>query len=93
MKFEWDPRKASRNFEKHRVSFQEATEAFADANAIDEFDKKHSSDTEHRFALIGLSSRKLLFVNYTMRGEMTVRIISARKANTAQQQLYRNAKD
>ena len=92
MEFEWDPKKAARNFKQHRVSFQEAMEAFSDARAIDEFDEAHSSDQERRFALIGLSSTRLLFVNYTIRDETAVRIISARKANKAQERFYKNAK-
>lgn len=93
MEFEWDPKKALRNFRKHGVSFQEATEAFSDPNAIDEFDKEHSSDKEHRFVLIGSSSRRLLWVGYTVRDEARVRIISARKAGKAAEKLYKNAKD
>jgi|GEM_PF-5883254 len=30
MKFEWDPKKASQNFQKHGVSFQEAATVFQD---------------------------------------------------------------
>lgn len=29
MRFQWDPRKAKLNLRKHRVSFEEATTAFA----------------------------------------------------------------
>ncbi len=30
MRFEWDPKKAKRNLEKHGVSFEEAATAFGD---------------------------------------------------------------
>jgi len=30
MRFEWDPKKAKRNLEKHDVAFEEAATAFAD---------------------------------------------------------------
>jgi len=33
MEFEWDPRKARRNEIKHDVSFDEATEVFADIHS------------------------------------------------------------
>jgi len=63
MRFEWDPDKAVTNLKRHRVSFEEAIEALFDPNAVDDFDPDHSSD-ETRFNLIGLSSRRLLFVVY-----------------------------
>ncbi len=64
MRFEWDPDKAATNLKRHRVSFEEAVEAFFDPTAVDDFDPEHSLE-ETRFNLIGLSSRRLLFVVYT----------------------------
>lgn len=77
---------------KHGVDFEEAEEAFADEYAIDEFDDAHSSDAEHRFSLIGLSSRRLLFVVYTVRQTDVLRLISARKATKKEERLYDHAK-
>jgi uncharacterized DUF497 family protein len=34
MQFEWDPKKASTNFRKHRVSFEEAATALEDDFAL-----------------------------------------------------------
>ena len=93
MEFEWDPKKAAANLKKHGVSFLEAMEAFADESAIDELDPAHSFNQEYRFALIGLSSRRLLFVSFTMPDESTIRLISARKANRAQERFYKHAKN
>jgi len=87
MKFTWDPDKAARNIQRHQVSFEEAMEAFLDWNAIDDYDAEHS-DAEARFNLIGLSSRRLLFVVYTEPEEDTIRIISARRAEGKQQRIY-----
>ena len=92
MEFEWDDAKASENLRKHGVDFREAEEAFEDENAVDEFDDAHSSDEEHRFALIGLSSRRLLFVTYTIRRDTVVRIISARRATPRQERFYNHGK-
>jgi len=64
MNFHWDPDKAAINIERHQVSFEEAIEAFFDPNALDDYDEEHSDD-ETRFNLIGLSSRRLLFIVYT----------------------------
>jgi uncharacterized DUF497 family protein len=87
MRFEWDANKASTNLAKHGVSFREAVEVFYDPNALEDYDVEHSSK-ESRFFIIGLSSRRLLFVVYTEFKEDRVRIISARKANRAEREVY-----
>ncbi len=40
--FEWDFKKAKTNISKHKISFEDATEAFKDKNMISIFDQKHS---------------------------------------------------
>lgn len=90
MKFEWDDGKAQTNLEKHGVSFGEATEVFYDPNALEDYDSEHS-DTEARFFILGLSSRRLLYVVYAERAGDTVRIISARKADKAEGEIYERA--
>ncbi|MDQ3753461.1 MAG: BrnT family toxin [Acidobacteriota bacterium] len=87
MKFEWDDEKAVSNLERHGVSFGEATEVFYDPNALEGYDAFHSTD-EQRFFIIGLSSRRLLFVVYAERTGDVVRIISARKAVQKEQDEY-----
>ncbi len=93
MEFEWDPKKERINIRKHQVTFSEAQEAFYDENAKDEYDDIHSYDEEHRFGLIGFSTRRLLFVTYTVRRKTTIRIISARKADRAQARFYNYGQD
>ena len=87
MRFEWDDEKALANIEKHGVSFGEATEVFYDPNALEDYDVDHSTE-ELRFFIIGLSSRRLLYVIYAERKGDLVRIISARKADRAEQEIY-----
>ncbi|NOT57104.1 MAG: BrnT family toxin [Deltaproteobacteria bacterium] len=87
MRFEWDPEKAVINHERHKVSFEEALEAFFDPRAVDDFDADHS-EKEVRFNLIGLSSRRLLFVVYTQPEEDVIRLISARKAEKKHRRIY-----
>ena len=78
--FEWDSRKADRNFHIHDVSFDEACTAFQDPFSRTIDDPLHS-EKENRFVLIGYSYRnKLLVVVHTDRGDR-IRIISARSAN------------
>ena len=74
MRFEWDDAKAAANLRKHRVSFEEAAEVFNDPNALQDYDPEHSG-AEERFFIIGLSSRRLLYVVYAERAGDVVRII------------------
>ncbi len=90
MRFEWDDQKAIGNLEKHGVSFGEATEVFYDPNALEGYDAGHSAE-EARFFIIGLSSRRLLYVVYAERTNDIVRIISARKADKAERNIYERA--
>ena len=87
MRFEWDAIKASANLAKHGVSFDEAMEVFYDPNALERYDRLHSID-ESRFLIVGLSSRRLLNIAYAEQAEGTVRLISARKANASERELY-----
>ena len=87
MRFEWDDAKAAANLSKHGVSFEEAAEVFYDPNASDDYDREHS-DEEPRFFIIGLSSRRRLYVIYAERQGDAVRIISARRASKLEHKIY-----
>lgn len=93
MEFDSSTAKEKVNIRKHGVTFAEAEEAFDDKYAIDEFDDAHSSNEEHRFSLIGLSSKRLLFVIYTVRQNEVIRLISARKATKSEEKLYSHEKE
>lgn len=89
LRFEWDTRKSSLNRSKHGVTFDEAESVFFDDNALLIDDPDHS-DEENRFVLLGFSFRlRVLLVChcYRRRGDV-IRIISARKADPAERQLY-----
>ncbi|MEW6108756.1 MAG: BrnT family toxin [Nitrospirota bacterium] len=49
--FEWDPNKARKNLEIHRVSFDEASTAFRDTLSLTIYDPLHS-EGEDRLILI-----------------------------------------
>ena len=90
--FEWDPGKAHRNIEKHGVSFDEASTAFADPLSRTIDDPLHSED-EERFVLIGRSHRdRLLVVVHTERGDR-IRIISARIASNRERRQHEEEAD
>jgi uncharacterized DUF497 family protein len=79
VEFEWDPNKATRNLDKHQVSFQEAATVFGDPLSTTFQDPDHSLG-ESRYLMFGLSSRgRLLVIAHAERGGR-IRIISARVA-------------
>jgi uncharacterized protein len=90
--FSWDTRKAIGNFDKHGVSFEEATTIFVDPDGLDWEDDEHSL-IEQRFKRVGWSSAdRILLVVYTLRrsvhGQETIRIISARQASRKERKAY-----
>jgi uncharacterized DUF497 family protein len=85
--FEWDRSKASKNIQKHGVSFEEATTVFGDGQSITISDPLHSID-EERFVIIGLSHRfRILVVVHTERGDK-IRIICARLGTRHERRTY-----
>ena len=87
MKFTWDRRKDRANLEKHGVPFAEAATVFGDPLAASIPDPDHS-ESEERFVTIGHSARnRLIVVCHTEEGD-TVRIISAREANSHERKKY-----
>jgi uncharacterized DUF497 family protein len=89
VEFEWDPTKAEANLRKHRVPLRQAIECFDDNSRLERFDDS-SYYGEERWILIGRSRSTVLFVVYTPRDEK-IRLISARKADRYEQQLYWNS--
>lgn len=90
--FEWDIKKAHNNWNKHRVTFEEATTIFKDSKALSIFDPDHS-ETEDRWVTMGISEKgRLLIVIHTFQKEtndaVTIRIISCRKATKQETQTY-----
>ena len=86
MKFEWDEEKNKANQKKHRVSFEEAAEIFC--YPIYEIVDTRFEYGEVRFIGIGRNSQMILLtVVYTER-EAIIRIISARRVNNKEKQLY-----
>ena len=87
LEFEWDPRKAIANSQRHKVTFQEAASVFADTLAVTYHDPDHSLE-EERYITIGMSSAgRLLLVPHAERGDH-IRIISARVATRVERIHY-----
>lgn len=90
LRFEWDEIKAGTNFDKHGVTFEEASTVFYDEAAIIISDPDHSEE-EDRFLILGLSERvRALVVCHCYReNEAVIRIISARKATKTESSHYK----
>jgi len=85
--YEWDPKKAKANLQRHRVSFEEAATIFLDPLAVTYPDPDHSGE-ELREIPIGRSARhRVLFLSHTLRGGRT-RLISGRKATKRERKQY-----
>ncbi len=94
--FEWDPDKANRNVEKHRLTFERAATVFRDPLSLSRFDTDHSDD-EDRWVTLGLDQAGVpIVVCHTFLGQgavtARVRLISARKATKKEIAQYRRQK-
>jgi uncharacterized DUF497 family protein len=90
--FEWDIRKARSNFRKHKISFERAATIFRDPNLLSIPDGEHSGSEERWFTMGLDESGILLVISHTFeefRAKVSkIRIISARKATTAEETQY-----
>lgn len=89
MEFVWDTQKEAVNRRKHGILFATAARIFDDPHAVSYVD--HVVDGETRWHTIGMSGGiTLVLVVHTVEegDEETIRIISARKANSGEQALY-----
>lgn len=90
--FEWDPAKALANFDKHRVTFEQAATAFLDPLALTVYDQAHSDDEERWFTVGHTVDGALLVLAHTFQPtgstHAKVRIISARPATRAERRSY-----
>lgn len=86
MTFEYDPRKAQANRQKHGISFADAELVFFDPLAIHDIDP--DAINEDRFIALGIgNSGLLLVVIYTIRDD-AIRLISARRATRQERKTY-----
>lgn len=85
IKVVFDTDKANSNLIKHGISFDEATLALYDPNALVREDCDHD---EARFVLLGMSHRLLVVVYCYIDNDDIIRLISARKATKKEEQQY-----
>lgn len=85
MDFEWDPRKATANLQKHGIDFADAATVFHDELAVTVLD---DGPDEERFVTVGVDALgRVLVVVFTWRGHR-VRLISARQATVRERRRY-----
>ncbi|HWE19720.1 MAG TPA: BrnT family toxin [Hyphomicrobiaceae bacterium] len=82
--FEWDDKKAERNFRDHGVTFEVARLAFDDPDSIN---REDPDPDEERYSRLCRLDHRVFVVVWTQRGDR-VRIISARSAKKHEQQAY-----
>lgn len=86
--FEWDSKKATANFRKHKVKFEYAAESFFDPFVC--YLDEQIVGSELRERLVGMTtSWVLLLVVYVLRGDV-IRIVSARMVTKAEREVYEN---
>lgn len=76
MEFEWNDSKNVENLVKHRLSFDEAQEAFFDKERVILLDKKHSSAEKRYFCIGKTINGSIATVRFTIRNNH-IRIIGA----------------
>ncbi|MBM4302476.1 MAG: BrnT family toxin [Deltaproteobacteria bacterium] len=85
MQAEWDAEKCRANLEKHGLSFEDAWQVFI-GDTITIPDTRYDYG-ENRLITLGRLEGRVVVVVHVARGENT-RIISMRKANAREQEIY-----
>jgi uncharacterized protein len=86
--FDWDEWNASKNWERHRVTPEEAEDIFFHEPLVVSSDTAHSR-MERRYRALGQTSAgRLLFVAFTIRRKL-VRVVSVRDMNRKEAEAFR----
>lgn len=92
-KFQWDSGNESKSQAKHGILTSEAEEVFYDKEILPLGIQTQPLPSEIRFGVIGKTSTdKILFVSFTVR-VLQIRIISTRKANKQEREIYEEKND
>jgi uncharacterized protein len=86
---EFDPRKNRANLEKHGIDLPTASQIWNDLVLEREDDRRDYGET--RIVALGAIEGRVLVMVYTWRGDRR-RLISARKANADESQIYRSTR-
>lgn len=89
--FEWDKGNIDKSYKKHGISPNETEEIFLDEDVKLKNDIKHQQQEKRFFAIGKTTEYKILFVVFTVRYDK-IRVISARKANKKEREVYQKGK-
>ena len=90
MQTEWDEEKCRANLEKHGLSFEDAWQVF-DGDTITISDERYDYGEDRLITLGRLEGRVVVVVHVARMGK--TRIISMRKANAREQEIYQKRLD
>lgn len=85
MRYEWDQAKSRTNRLKHGLEFGDAEEVFSGPCVT--FADERFEYGEQRLITLGTLAGRIVVITHTPRGDAT-RIISMRKANRREQEIY-----
>ncbi len=85
--FEWDEGNAHKNWERHRVTPEEAEDVFFHEPLVVRGDTRHSMQEKRYYALGQSSGGRYLFVAFTIRHSL-LRVISVRDMNRKERDAY-----
>ncbi len=86
MKTVWDPNKAEKNYNKHKIRFSDAESVLFDPCALTIEDT--APEGEQRHVTVGMDSLgRILTAVFTYRGN-EIRLISVRRANKKERRYY-----
>jgi len=85
--FDWDEGNLHKNWERHRVTAEEAEDAFFHEPLVVRGDVRHSKGEKRYYALGQTAAGRRLFVAFTVRGDL-IRVISVRDMNRNEGKIY-----
>ena len=85
--FQWDDGNDLKNWERHRVTPEEAEDVFFHDPLVVRADIRHSTQEKRYYALGQTATARRLFVAFTIRGSL-LRVISVRDMNRKESDAY-----
>lgn len=85
--FDWDDANTHKNWERHRVSLEEAEDVFFQEPLVIRSDLGHAKSEKRHYALGQTGAGRRLFVAFTVRRKL-IRVISARDMNRNETETY-----
>jgi uncharacterized protein len=85
--FDWDDANGPKNWDRHRVTPEEAEDVFFNEPLVVRSDTGHSRREKRYYALGQTSAGRYLFVAFTLRASL-LRVISVREMNQRERETY-----